>query len=199
MNMKLLLFIGCWVIVVALVWGVIYFTDPFTVRARKITKHQYYVPDILKGNAEYLSLIEDWRSVEKMDSWTSEHSLAEDRLKRKFRQFLIKDLSKTENVLDIPIVAIALQSTRILIEHHHTSVESLDWDLASFSRLQIMHIMSKDLTAEQIEAIVWRILRVEDVIDDEGVDAALEALSALQTEFSVQKTIEHGDYKGVKQ
>ena len=102
-------------------------------------------PDILKGNAEYLSLIEDWRSVEKMDSWTSEHSLAEDRLKRKFRRFLIKDLSETENVLDIPIVAIALQSTRILIEHHHTRVESLDWDLASFSRLQIMHIMNKDL------------------------------------------------------
>ena len=46
---------------------------------------------------------------------------------------------------------------------------------------------------------MWRILRVEDVIDDEGVDAALEALSALQTELSVQKTLEHGDYKGVKQ
>ena len=195
MNMKLLLFIGCWVIVVALVWGAIYFTDPFTVRARRITKHQYLVPDILKGNAEYLSLIEDWRSVKKMDSWTSEHSLAKDRLKRKFRQFLIKDLSETENVLDIPVVAIALHSTRISIEHHHTRVDSLDWDLAQFNQIQIMHVANKDLIPKQIDEFVWRILRVEDVIDYEGVDAALETLSALQAELSVQK-LEHGTIKG---
>lgn len=187
MTKKLLLFIGVWAIVVALVWALIYVTYPPRVRARKITKHQYIVPDALKDDTEYQSLIEDWRTLEKMDSWTPEYSHGKDTLKRRYRQSLVKNLSEAENVLDIPIVAIALQSTRIVIEYHHTRVGSLDWDLASFSRLQIMRVLIKDLVPEQIDEITWRILRVEDMIEDKGMDAATERLSALEVGLSVIK------------
>ena len=172
--------------------GVILFlTYPDNVKRRKLNRHQFLTPPALAGYQEWKALIEDWRTLEKMDSWTPEYSRAKDTLKRRYRQFLVKDLSETENVLDIPIIAIALQSTRIMIEHHHTRVGSLEWSKASFDRLQIMNVTIRDLVPEQIDAIAWRILRVEDVIEDAGVDVAAERLTELESELSVIKNKAH--------
>ena len=176
--------------------GVILFlTYPDNVKHRKLDRHEFLTPPALAGHAEWQSLIADWRSLQKLDSWTPEYSRAEDALKRRYRQFLVKDLSETENVLDIPIIAIALQSTRITIEHHHTRVGSLDWSKASFDRLQIMNVAIRDLVPEQIDEIAWRILRVEDVIEDAGVDVAAERLAELESELSVIKNNAYGEPK----
>lgn len=148
----------------------------------KKQRHKYLTPTALSDNSEWQTLIEDWRSLLKMKSWTPEYSRAEEAYRLKFRRFLQTDLDQP-NILHVPIVALALQCTEVYIERYHTKVGDLDWKKALTDSRNMIHIMYDSSLPEEIASTVRKIREVEDLVDDQGVDAAMKRLEEVKSEL----------------
>ena len=148
----------------------------------KKRRHKYLTPDALSGNSEWQTLIEDWRSLLKMKSWTPEYSRAEEAYRLKFRKFLQTDLDQP-NILRIPIVAIELQCTEVYIGHYHTRVGDLDWKKALEDSQHITHVKYDSDVPEEVKVTLSKIRDVEDIVDDQGVDAAMKRLKEVKSEL----------------
>ena len=153
----------------------------------KKRRHKYLTPAALSGNSEWQTLIEDWRSLLKMKSWTPEYSRAEEAYRLKLREFLQTDLDKS-NILDVPIVALALQCTEVYIEHYHTRHGDLDFSKALDDRPHITHVMYSGNLPENIVSTVKKIRDVEDFVEDQGVDAAMNELTKIKSELHIIET-----------
>ena len=119
----------------------------------KKRRHKYLTPDALSGNSEWQTLIEDWRSLSKLKSWTPEYSRAEEAYRLKFRKFLQTDLDQS-NILRIPIVALALQHTEIYIERYHTRIGDLDQEKSRDDIKHILHVMHNSDVPEEAKATI---------------------------------------------
>ena len=151
-----------------------------------IRKHTYLTPPTLRNNAQWQSLLEDWRSLTKLKSWRPEYSRAEEAYRLKSRKFFKTDLDQP-NILDVPVVAVALQCTEVYIERYHTSTGDLDWKKSlSDSRNMINVIFSDDLP-DKIKSTVRKIRDTTDLVDDDGVDAAKEQLDKIKTKLDANK------------
>ena len=145
--------------------------------------HEYIMPAELKDNPQWHAFLEDWRHLSGLRSWTPEYSRAEETYRLKIRKFLLTDLDQP-NILDVPIVALALQCAEIYIERYHTRFEDLDYQKSINDKRHIRHVQShNDLPANVQDAL--RIFQsAEYVVNAQGVDAALKRLWEIQLEFA---------------
>ena len=151
----------------------------------KKQRHKYLTPDGLSGNSEWQTLIENWRSLSKLKSWTPEYSRAEEAYRLKFRKFLQTDLDQP-NILHIPIVALTLQRTEIYIERYHTRVGDLDRAKSLIDSKHIRHVMYNSDVPKEVKATIRKIRDVEDFVDDQGVDAAMKRLEEVKSELQAK-------------
>ena len=125
------------------------------------------------------------------DLWTPEYSRAEEVYRLKFRKFLQIDLDQ-QNILRIPIVALALQCTEVYIERYHTRTGDLDYEKSLHDRQHITHVMHKGDLSEGLKSTVRKIRDIEELVDDQGVDAAMkqfkEVKSKLHAEYEPDPT-----------
>lgn len=147
--------------------------------------HKYLTPAALSGNSEWQTLIEDWRSLSKMKSWTPEYSRAEEAYRLKFRRFLQTDLNEP-NILRIPIVALELQCAEVYIGHYHTRHGDLDFSKGLDDRRHITHVMFDSNVPEEVKAAILKIHDVANSVEDQGVDAAMKRLKEVKSELQAK-------------
>ena len=148
----------------------------------KKQRHQFLTPAGLSGNPRWTVLLEDWKSLSRLKSWTPEYSRAEEIYRLKLREFLQTDLNKP-NILDVPIVALAFQCTEVYIERYHTQVGDLDYKKSLEDSGHIIHVMHKGNLPENIVSTIRKIRGAEDFVDDEGVDAAMNQFRKIKKEI----------------
>lgn len=146
-------------------------------------KHEYITPAGLKDNPQWHAFLEDWRHLSGLRSWTPEYSRAEEAYRLKFREFLLTDLDQP-NILDIPIVALALQCAEIYIERYHTRFEDLDYQKSITDKRHIRHVQLHNDLPANVQDALRRFQSAEYVVNDQGVDAALKRLREIQLEFA---------------
>ena len=168
-------------IIIGLVW---YLTYPPRVKKAKITRYEYTSPPVLVDNAEWQSLIDGWRALQKLDSWTPEYSRAEIVYNRRLRKFLWTDLDNP-NIVDIPIVALAMQNAGIFIDLYHDRIGDLGYSKASSEASQILKVIYDDDFPDEIEEIVNKFHDLRYLIDDEGVESVKERLSKAKSEIGL--------------
>lgn len=144
--------------------------------------HKYLTPAALIGNPEWQTLLEDWRALSHLGSWTPEYSRAEEAYRLKFRKFLQTDLDQS-NILHIPIVALILQSTEVYIGRYHTRTGDLDYKKSLDDRLHIIHVMYNSDIPEEVKATTREIRDITDLVEDQGVDAAMKRLKEVKSEL----------------
>ena len=145
-------------------------------------RHKYLTPAALRDNSEWQTLIEDWRSLSQLESWTPKYSRAEEAYRLKFRKFLQTDLDKL-NILHIPIVALALQCTEVHTERYHTRHGDFDHDKSLDDSEHIRYVLYNGDVSEDIASTIREIRKVEDLIEDQGVDAALKQLKEVKSKL----------------
>lgn len=146
--------------------------------------HEYHIPEGLVNNVEYQALIQDWRELSKLNSWTSEHKMADDKYKFRFRKFLRSDLDKSK-FIEIPIVAVRLQTAIILAENHYNSTGNLDWRKAITDRgytLGLYVRSSGDFPADVV-AVIEQIEEAYDLLDKEGQEVSIQKLYEVEDEI----------------
>lgn len=165
-------------IIIGLVW---YLTYPPRVKKAKITRYEYATPAPLADNTKWRTLIAEWRTLEKLDSWTPEYSQAEVAYNQRLRKFLWTDIDNP-NITDIPIVALAIQNAEIRINRYHDRIGDLGYSKASSEALQILKVIYDDDFPDEIKEIVRKFNDLHHQIEDEGVASVRERLSKAKSE-----------------
>ena len=172
-------------------FGVIAFlTYPDNTRKREINRHQFLTPSVLVGNQEWEALIEDWRGLPKLDSWTPEYSRAKEAYRLKCREFLRQGID-TRPVNEVPIVALTLQNAETLIKRYHTSTHDLDYSKALSEANLIRYVKNEETTPEPVKVAVELFLDVDNLCRDESVAAALTELEKRKRQFEEMSKQQH--------
>lgn len=152
--------------------------------------HKYLTPAALSGNAEWQTLLEDWQSLSTLSVFTPEYSRAEEAYRLKLREFLLKELNKS-NILEVPVVALALQCTEIYIDRYHTRIGDLDYRKALIDRTQVTHLIHSGNLSEDIVSVVKKIRDPEDLVTGDSVDAAMDHFRKIKSELLNETSHEH--------
>lgn len=173
-----------WLVVLISAGVVFYLTYPPRVREAKIKNYEYATPAVLVGNPEWQSLVAEYRELNKLGSWTPEYSKAEISYNQRIRKFLWTDLDNP-NIVDIPIVALAIQNAGILINRYYERIGDLGYRKASLESIQIRKVIYDDDFPDEIKAIVKVFLNLYFDIEDEGVESVKERLYKAKSEIGL--------------
>lgn len=138
-------------------------------------RHIYITPKGLENNEEWNSLVEDWRELTKLNSWTEKHRRQEDNYKFGIRKFLKSGTDKS-NFIDIPIVAVRLQTAKTLLDNYYNRSHNLDWKKAITDSGYIHDVLSSGDIPDDVKSVVREINDAYYSYDDEGVDFASQQL-----------------------
>ena len=180
--MKIGLFV--WLAVVIIIGGVLYLTYPPSVKKREIVRYEYATPLVLENNAEWQALIDAYRHLETLDSWTPEYSKAEVAYNQRFRKFLWTDLDAV-SIVDIPIVALTIQNAEIRINRYHERIGDLGYSKTSSDNSLISDVIRDAEFPDEVEKIVRKFLYMYHDIDDEGIEAVKAKLDEAKSEIGL--------------
>ena len=191
MTANKVLFIMLCICLIGLLFGLYKLTLAEYIKKRV---HEFDIPESLANNTEYLLLIEDCKALIKLNSWTSEHKKAEDNYKFRFKSFLRTDWDKSK-LIDIPLIAIRLQTSKILIENHYDAVGNLDWRKAITERGHTLGVnisylrdsyedgADKEEFPEDIDKALRLIEEAYDLLDEVGQDVAKEEIYRVEDQI----------------
>jgi len=149
--------------------------------------HEYSIPAALVGNQEFTEIVEDWKNLTKINSWTIDYLVAEEKYKFRIRKFLRTGTGKSK-FSEIPIVALKLQSSRILIDNHYNSVGNLDWKKAINDSIYITSV--RDHIPEDVKKVLLKIGDSYSLLDKEGPEVASQYLMATRIEIENMSRID---------